>query len=249
MTLLQALKTVFTDLHVAIQTVFTPYGLLWLGVTIACYIVAVFVHRKASGSPLLHPLILTTLFVGVVLFSFGLDVGKYQNATRILQWLLGLATVALAIPLFNSWQVVREAGGAMVLSIFVGGVIAPVTAWGAMWLLDAPLAMQLTMLTKSITTPLAMETSANIGGVPALAAVFVIITGVIGAVLSPLIFKFTGTDNHVSQGVALGTIAHAVGTSRAIHMHQTTGAIATASLCINGIMTSLILPIVMLALK
>ena len=99
------------------------------------------------------------------------------------------------------------------------------------------------MLAKSITTPLAMEASAHIGGIPALAAVFVIVTGVVGAILSGTVFAFLSIVNKKAQGIALGTVAHAVGTAKAIHMGADVAAMATLGLCVNGVFTAFVLPL------
>jgi putative effector of murein hydrolase len=101
----------------------------------------------------------------------------------------------------------------------------------------------MTMLVKSITTPLAMETTALIGGLPELAAVFVILTGIVGATFAPWLIMLTNTRSEYAVGLALGSVAHVVGTTKALSISETCGAFATLGLCINGIVTAIVMPL------
>jgi putative effector of murein hydrolase len=225
----------------------TLSGVLWLTVTLLSYMGGLFIHRTAGGHSLTHPLIFTATVVGILAFLSNTPIVVYQTSTSVLHWLLGPATVALALPIYRQWQQLKHYGWRLAVSITIGGIITPIMAWTILWMCDAPHAMQLTMLAKSITTPLAMETSAQIGGIPALAAVFVILSGVAGAVLSSAIFALFNVTSREAQGIALGTVAHAIGTAKAIHMGEDVAAMATMGLCINGIATAIILPLIILA--
>ncbi|MEC8231388.1 MAG: LrgB family protein [Pseudomonadota bacterium] len=227
----------------ALEHAFSIKGMAWLLVSIVSYIVALEVHQRLNNHPISHPLIITATTVGLFLFISQTSVSDYQLHASLLHWLLGPVTVALALPIFRQWKILKHYGWRLLLSIAFGGVIAPVSAWFSLFLLDAPVAMQLTMLAKSITTPLAMEASAHIGGIPALAAVFVIVTGVVGAILSGTVFAFLSIVNKKAQGIALGTVAHAVGTAKAIHMGDDVAAMATLGLCVNGVFTAFVLPL------
>lgn len=215
----------------------------WLGITLVFYSFAVWVFRRLNNHPLIHPLTLTAIAVGVLLGITDTPVAQYHQYAGLLHWLLGPATVALAVPLFNQWQRIRHLGWPLLLSVAVGGVIAPVLAWLMVYIMDAPLAIQMTMLVKSITSPLALETGAIIGGIPALAAAFVIITGIVGALAAPLTYRVFNVTLAEAQGVALGSVCHAVGTAKALHMGEIQGALATVGLCVNGVMTAVILPL------
>jgi putative effector of murein hydrolase len=225
----------------------TLSGVLWLTVTLLSYMGGLFIHRTAGGHSLTHPLIFTATVVGILAFLSNTPIVVYQTSASVLHWLLGPATVALALPIYRQWQQLKHYGWRLAVSITIGGIITPIMAWTILWMCDAPHAMQLTMLAKSITTPLAMETSAQIGGIPALAAVFVILSGVAGAVLSSAIFALFNVTSREAQGIALGTVAHAIGTAKAIHMGEDVAAMATMGLCINGIATAIILPLIILA--
>ncbi|QPG07232.1 LrgB family protein [Salinimonas marina] len=220
----------------------------WLGATLVTYTAALWLNRRAGGHPLLHPLVLTTATVLMLIAVVQTELKQYQQYTALIHWLLGPATVALALPMYAQWQKVRELGWRLVVAVAVAGTLAPVLAWGCLYLTNAPLALQLTMLAKSITTPLAMETSRMIGGIPALAAVFVITTGIVGAIAGPFTFRLLHLTHPQAQGIALGSVTHAIGTARAISLGEAQAAMASLGLCVNGIMTALVLPVVIRAL-
>ncbi|MCU7554839.1 LrgB family protein [Alteromonas sp. ASW11-19] len=245
MTLAQALLQIGADVSRVADATFSVAGLQWILITLVCYTAALALFRLAGGSPWLHPLVITATGVGMTLYLTETSIADFQTYAGIIHWLLGPATVALAIPMYNQWQQVRDLGWHLLVSVMAGGILAPLLAWTTLYLLDAPLALQMTMLVKSITTPLAMEASANIGGVPALAAVFVITTGIVGAVVTPAVFHIFRVTGAAAQGVALGTVAHAVGTAKALQMSEQAGAMATLGLCLNGIVTAVILPLML----
>lgn len=218
-------------------------ALIWLLVTLLVYAVALVVYRKSGASPLLHPILVTAVVVFILLVLVSISVEHYQQATVLLDWLLGPATVALALPLYRQLSVIRALGLRVLIPIIVGGAVAPALAWAAVALLSSDVALQMTMLVKSITTPLAVEVSAVTNGIPPLAAGIVITTGIVGAIASSVVFKLLNIQSEVAQGVALGTVAHAVGTAKALQMGEKTAALATLSLCINGITTAVIVPI------
>ena len=228
----------------ALHNTLSFHGLLWLSISIVSYMIALWANRKCSGHPAAHPIIITALFVSLGLYFSNTQVFEYQRAASLLHWLLGPITVALALPIYRQWQKLRHYGWRLVVSIILGGVLAPFSAWLTLFIFDTPSAIQFTMLAKSITTPLAMESSAQIGGIPALAAVFVIVTGIVGAVVASTIFSLFNVKSRQAQGIALGTVAHAIGTAKAIQMGDDVAAMATLGLCVNGIFTALALPVV-----
>ena len=216
---------------------------IWLGVTLLAYRMALWLYQKAGGTPLLHPLLVTSLIVAFALFLSSVDIPAYQHHAQLLHWLLGPATVALAVPLYRQLHQIREHHLRTLLPVIVGGAAAPLICVCLLMLFDTDSKVILSSWSKSITTPLAMETSEILGGLPGLAAVLVIITGVIGAIFANLIFKWGKIDDDISKGVALGTAAHAVGTAHGFQLSEKTGAFSSMALCINGILTALILPV------
>jgi putative effector of murein hydrolase len=219
---------------------------LWLMVTVIIYIGALHLYKITKPlwfiQPALHPLIVSTLLIILLQSWTHTSVSEYQNYTNLLSALLGPATVALAVPLYKQLNILMKMNWRVLVPLSVAGIVSPALSWTCLYLLDTPLNLQMTMLVKSITTPLAMDAASAIGGIPSLAAVFVISTGIVGAICGPALFVLIGVHNQAAQGTALGAVSHAVGTARAISIGEQCTAFATLALCMNGIATTLILP-------
>lgn len=217
--------------------------LLWPLLTIGLYVIALRIHKKCRGNMLLHPLVVAVLLVAVSLWLTQTSVVLYQQYTASLHWMLGPVTVALAIPLRNQLPQLTRYWRYILVSIVVGGTVGPLLAALTLYFSGLEMSVVSTILTKSITTPLAMDTAFSIGGYPSLAAVLVILSGIIGAVCCATVFKIINVRSEIAQGIALGTAAHAVGTAQAFHISEKTGAFASLALCINGLLTAIFLPL------
>lgn len=218
----------------------------WSLATLLAYCLALIVERNVSSTSKLifHPIIISALIIGGLLAIFNVSVEDYQHFTFVIDWLLGPATVALAVPMYLHLKAVKDTGYRVFVPIIVGGVLAPVLSVVVLYLAMIDEQVVITFLTKSITTPLAMETTELLGGIPSLAAVVVIVTGIVGAVFSKLIFwQVKGIDN-TGKGLVLGTIAHAIGTAQAYKDSEKSGVFASLALCINGIVTAIVLPLI-----
>lgn len=218
-------------------------GAVWTLLTLFAYLFAIYVHKKSNGNMLLHPLIISVCVLAVILWFSDTGVDSYQANSSVLHWMLGPATVALAIPMRNQLNNLKRYWKVIVLAILAGGIIGPSLASAALYFSGLEQEVIVTMLTKSITTPLAMSTAKAIGGYPSLAAVLVILSGIIGALLCHTIFRLFKVRSEIAQGVALGTAAHAVGTAQAFQISEKTGAFASLALCINGLLTAIFLPV------
>lgn len=214
-----------------------------LFITLLVYILARRLYAFSKQNALLNPLVTCTVIICSALYLLDFDVTQFTSSLSLLDLLLGPATVALAVPLYNQIPVIQRLGVRVLAPIIIAGTIAPILGWGTMYLLDTSKTLQMTMLVKSITTPLAMETTALIGGLPELAAVFVILTGIVGATFAPWLIMLTNTRSEYAMGLALGSVAHVVGTTKALSISETCGAFATLGLCINGIATAIVLPL------
>lgn len=216
-----------------------------ISVTLVAYLLALKLFKAFNSSVIFHPILLGALLVAMLAAVSQVSLLDYQDYVTPLNWLLGPVTVALAVPLYQQLAVIYRAGTKALLVIILGGCVAPLTAlvWFVIFGFSDPIIK--TVLSKSITTPLAMDTTELIGGIPALAAAIVVITGIVGVVFSQLIFKISGSTDPQSQGLALGTIAHAIGTARAQQLGKKTAAFSTLALCINGVLTAIILPTIM----
>lgn len=217
--------------------------LLWSVATISIYLLAQQLFKLSGQNPLLHPLIVSIATIIALLSLFNIPVSDYQSSTFVLDWLLGPATIALAVPLYLKLAQIKGKGTILFTAIVAGGLTAPIVAGLTMWLGEVDVTLINTMLTKSITSPLAIEVSQIIQGIPPLAAGFVVITGIIGASICRPVFKLFNVESDEAKGIALGTIAHGVGTAEAFTINEKCGSFATLALCINGIVTSIALPV------
>jgi len=217
---------------------------LWLTITLIVYVLAVLIFKFFAHNILFHPIVVGAIFIGLISVVSHTPLIDYQRYVSPINWMLGPVTVALAIPLYRQIKLIYAAGRKGILVIVLGGCVAPLIAVAWLGLFDFSDPVRLSVLTKSITTPLAVDTTNIIGGLPELAAAVVVITGILGVMFSQIIFKLTRCDDSRAQGLALGTVSHAIGTARSYQLNAKAGAFSTMALCVNGILTAIILPIV-----
>ena len=217
--------------------------LLWTSVTLAAYLAAVWLYRRSGGNPFLVPVLTAVLMVVGVLLASGTPYAVYAEGTQLLGFLIGPATVALAVPLYLNLRRIRQLFWPIFTTLVIGGVVA--TGMGVLlgWSFGAEHMILMTMAPKSVTSPIAMLVAEQIGGVAALAAVFVLITGVIGAIFGPSLLTRLGVHSPEARGMALGMTAHAVGTSVALQESEECGAFAALAMSLMGVATAVFLPL------
>ena len=191
----------------------------------------------------LQPVLVSMLLVIGVLLGCGLTYVEYRKSTEIMSILLGPATVALAVPLYLNLRRIRQLFWPIFTTLVVGGVFATGLCIGLGWWFGAEHMVLMTMAPKSVTSPIAMLVAEQIGGVAALAAVFVLITGVIGAMIGPAFLSYLGVHTPEARGMALGMTAHAVGTSVALQESEECGAFAALAMSLMGVATAVFLPL------
>lgn len=216
-----------------------------LGLTLAAYAAGTWLHRRAGQSPFFHPLILAVAIVIVALKAIGMPYATYFEGTRFLHWMLGPAIVALAIPLHGELTQLKARWRSTLAALLVGSVVASGSAVLVAWALGGSQGLLLSLTTKSVTTALATVLAQEIGAKPAIAATIVLVTGLLGAVVGPWLFARLRPGDDAALGTALGTCAHAIGTSRAIQLSEACGAFAALSMGLNGLLTALVLPALM----
>jgi len=219
------------------------HPLLGVGVTLGAYQLALAAYEKTRWF-FLQPVLVSMLAVIGVLVACGLSYDEYKDSAKALTIFLGPATVALAVPLFLNLKRIRQLLWPTLLTLLFGGVVA--TGMGVLlaWWFGADHVMLMSMAPKSVTSPIAMLVADQIGGIAALAAVFVLITGVIGAILGPELLRRIGVRHPAAQGLAMGMTAHAVGTSRALQEGEECGAFAALAMSLMGVGTAVALPLV-----
>ena len=216
--------------------------LLGLTITLLAYTLALVVHRRCRLHPLTNPVLLAVALLVTLLLWTDTPYQTYFDGAQFVHFLLGPATVALAIPLYAQLGRVRAMRWPVLLGLAVGSLTAVVSAVGTAWLLGASLPTQLSLAPKSVTTPIAMGVAERVGGIASLTAVLVIVTGILGAILAPTVFKWLRVPDHAMQGFALGVAAHGVGTARAFQISEQAGAFAALAMGLNGAITALLLP-------
>lgn len=186
--------------------------------TVITYLVYLFV-KKVYGKtnlPFFHPLLLTPLLL-IALISFGhVSANKYLDATKWLTHMLGPATVAFAVPIYKHLAIIKKYFGTIMISITSGTLVAILSTFGLSKLIHLNVAFITSILPRSITTPIAIEVSKDIGGLPALTTVFVILTGIMGGVIGPSVLKWLSIRTPIAKGLALGMAAHGAGTNKAM---------------------------------
>ena len=217
--------------------------LLGLTLTLVAYQIAHAVYLKAGAHPLANPVALAVALVVAVLTLTGTPYVVYFEGAQFVHFLLGPATVALAVPLHAQWPRLRKLFGASMLALAAGSITSVVSVWLIAEALGATPEVLRSLAPKSVTTPIAMGISEKIGGLPSLTAVLVILTGIVGAVMAPSLLKSTGTHDDAMRGFAMGIGAHGIGTARAFQLSETAGAFSALAMGLNGMVTSIVVPV------
>ncbi|WP_047238423.1 LrgB family protein [Chromobacterium subtsugae] len=211
-------------------------------VTLLAYRLALAASRRGHGHPLANPVLLGVLMVLLWLWLSGSSYQQYMGGARFIQLLLGPATVALAVPLYGNLPRLKRAAVPLLLSVCVGGLAGMASAAGLGWWLGLDHAVLVSLATRAVTTPIAMSLAGKLGGAPELAAMFVIVSGIVGAVLAPPLCRLLGWDDDMLMGVATGVTAHGIGTARVFHLSEAAGAFAGLAMGLNGVFTAMLLP-------
>lgn len=219
---------------------------LLLILTFAAFSVAFWLYSSSKSRPIIHslshPLVTAPLIVSTVLFCTDINYQQYREANQPLFFLLGTATVALAIPLHQQFHNIRSLAKPLLVTLLFGASFAVIIALITAWLLGATMDTLISVTPKSVTTPIALGIAEKIGGQPSLTAGIVVFTGVVGAIFGPVLFHRMGIRDDRIKGFVLGICAHGVGTARAFEISGKCGAFASLGLGLTGAVTAIILP-------
>lgn len=206
--------------------------------TLACYQIGALVKRKVKIA-LATPLLVAVVLIIGILLVFRIDYENYENGAKYISYFLTPATVSLAVPLYRRMALLKKHPAA----IFGGIASGVLTAMVSIFLLSLAFGLTheqyVTILPKSITTAIGMGVSGKMGGIPALTVISISITGVSGTVLAEAICKLFRIREPIAKGLAIGTAAHALGTSKAMEIGEIEGAMSSLSIVVAGIMTVL----------
>ncbi|MDH5488782.1 MAG: LrgB family protein [Rhodospirillaceae bacterium] len=219
--------------------------LLGLTVTLVAYQAGMWVYSKGKLNPLLNPVLIAVVILVGLLMLTGTDYQTYFDGAKFVHFMLGPATVALAVPLYSQFQKVKSTFPVILASILFGSATAALSAIGIAWVMGASEQTLLSLAPKSVTAPIAMGIAEAVGGVPSLTAVLVILTGIIGAVIGPGVLNLFRIKDWRARGVAGGTASHGIGTARALQVSEVAGAFASLAMGLNGLATAILLPILL----
>jgi predicted murein hydrolase (TIGR00659 family) len=217
--------------------------LLGLTATLVTWEFASFIDTRAGHKPLTNPTVLSIFFLACALLLTHTPYAAYFTGAQYVHFLLGPATVALAIPMYANWPAIKRHFLAIIISLTAGSVAAALSAMLIARALGASHVVLISLGPKSVTTPIAMGIAQNLGGQPSLTAVFVMITGIFGTLICSPVFRRLGIKDWRAQGLAAGTAAHGLATSRMILLNETAGAFGGVAIGLNGIVTSIALPL------
>ncbi|SIT09175.1 LrgB family protein [Neptunomonas antarctica] len=223
---------------------FATKPLFWLVVTLSVFIVAVRLNRLMQGTPFLHPVLVSMLIIISFLLLTNTSYEVYFGGAQFIHFLLGPAIVALAVPLYDHFSRIAQMWLPLLIVCVTGALTAILSVLAIGYLFDLPDAVLLSLAPKSVTSPIAIGIAEKIGGLPSLAAGLVLITGAMGGVLAPFVFKLIKVDDDVVKGFSLGLAAHGMGTAYAFEFSALAGAFAGLAMGLTGLLTAFLLPLV-----
>lgn len=229
----------FVELWVYLKD--TP--LFGLTATIVTYVLAHMLYLRLNQAPWANPVLWTVLALAAALTASATPYQSYFSGAQFIHFLLGPAVVALAWPLWQRRAELRQRALAVLLAALTGGAAAAGSAVGLGWWLGLPAPVLRSLAPKSATAPVAMGIAEQLGGIPALAAVFAVLTGLVGALAAKYLFDALRIAEPTVRGFALGTTSHGIGAARALQVHPDAGAYAGLALGVQALLASLLIPL------
>lgn len=210
--------------------------------TIIIFLLMMKLHKRFTY-PLLMPIITTTIIIIAFLLLLHIPYDDYMKGGKWLQQLLGPAVVALAYPLYNQRHLVLKYKYTIISCLFIAMISGLVSVFALLKLFDAKESFILTALPKSLTTPIAMQVSEKIGGIPALSAVLVMVAGFTGALLGPVVYKLGKINSPISRGVSMGSASHGVGTSKLVDYGEEDLSVGSISMSLSAVLGAVVCPL------
>lgn len=223
---------------------FLKLSSVWgVALTLAAFALGTFLHRKTKAA-WCNPLLLGSIFVIVFLSVLKIPYPEYKGSASALTWLLFPATVSLAIPLYEQWELLKKNVAAILAGILAGVL----TSIGGILLIAFVFRMSpdatISLLPKSVTTAIGVDVSTELGGIPALTTAVIILTGIVGNLMAVGLCRLLRITEPVAKGIAIGTSSHAIGTSKALEIGPVEGAMSSLSIAVAGILTAVLCPVV-----
>lgn len=232
----------------SIWTLVQHSPLLWLTVTLLVYVAAVQFYQRLNQNPLVLPVLTSVCAIVGLLLLTETSYESYFSGVKLLHFLVGPATVALAIPLYHQLPKLVALWRPLSISLVIGALTGLISSAIITVGLGGSPEMIISLLPKSTTMPIAMAISEHFGGSPSLTAVSVAMTGIIGSIIAVPVFSVLRIDDPAAKGVAMGVSAHAIGTARLIQIDEGMGAFSALAMSVTGVLTALFMPMIMQAL-
>ncbi|HEX6442445.1 MAG TPA: LrgB family protein [Stellaceae bacterium] len=214
-----------------------------LALTWAAFEIGRWVQARCGGSALANPVLIAAMLIIPALELGDVSYESYMRGAGFIHFLLGPAAVALAVPIYDNLDRIRHSAAAILAAIAAGATIAAVGAVGIAWWLGASPEVVRSIAPKSVTTPIAIGISQEIGGLPSMTVVLVIITGVLGAMLCGRFFDLIGVRDSDARGVAAGVAGHGIATAQILTTSRTGAAFAALAMGLTGLFTAFLLPL------
>ena len=217
--------------------------ILWtITLTLVVYLMFFYIQKKTKLM-ILNPLFFTSVFIIIFLVIFKIDYNVYKEGSSFITFLIGPATVSLAIPLYEKLPLLKKHYKTILLTITTGVLSHAIIIGFMAFVLNISHELIATFIPKSVTTPIAKEISLALGGIEELTIAIVIITGIFGSIIAPYIFKILKVESSIAIGLSLGISAHAIGTSKAIELGEEEASMSTLALILTGILTVVLSPL------
>jgi predicted murein hydrolase (TIGR00659 family) len=222
---------------------FSAQPLMWIVVTLAVYAGAYKLHAMSAKSPLLHPVLISMTVLIALLWLTETQYQTYFSGAQFIHFLLGPATVAIAIPLFDHFAKIRTLWLPILVACIVGAFAAASIAVLVAYVFDASPETLLSIAPKSVTSPIALGISEKIGGFPELSAALCLVTGILGSLLVPNVLRIMRVEDEETRGFVLGLTSHGFGTALALEAGALAGAFAGLAMGLTGLITAIMLPL------
>ena len=216
--------------------------LLALVLTLSAYWLGLTLYERSQRNPLANPVLIAVLLVTLAIDVLDMPYAKYFEGAQFVHFLLGTATVSLAIPIYKGFASLKGRMGVLLLALLAGGITSVLTAVGVARLLGVDSALVKGLVAKSVTAPIAMGIAERVGASPTLTAIFAVSTGILGAILGRFVLDALRIQPWWQRGFALGVAAHGIGTSRAFSVHPRAGAYASLGMGLHGIVGAVLIP-------
>ena len=215
--------------------------LFGIALTIAVYLLCTYIYRKTKLT-ILSPLLISILIVSGILLLFHINFNDYNAGGQFITLLLSPATVVLAVPLYDQLHLIRKNAPVILVSIAIGSLTSMLSIYVLCRVFGLNNALTMSLIPKSVTTAIAIGVSSNLGGIKAVTVVAVVISGILGAIIGPALCRLLRIKNRVAVGLAIGTSAHVLGTSKAMELGEDEGAMSGLAVSIAGILTVVVAP-------